>query len=143
MDNIRDGNTSVYCLKKEIKRQMEILDKRWYRTRIGGIAYTSRVQRQFEDGEKFLAMLDEMPYCNCKTVDELKQRISKKRNKLKSQLVELDEGENGHQISVFEILEPISEREKEERTKKIADLNEEIHWLHKCLGICKNKDYFK
>lgn len=143
MDNIRDGGTKVFCLKIEIRKRMTSLDKKCYRTRIGGIAYTSRVERQLKDGERFLNMLNEPPYCNCKTVDELKQRISKKRNHLKKQLVELDESADGHQISMLEILDDITEIEKQERKIKIADLKDEIHWLHKCLGICKNKDYFK
>jgi len=87
-------------------------------------------------------MLNESPYSNCKTVDELKQRISRKRNKLKEELKALDPTAEGHQISMFEVLGEISETERVKRDKAITELKEEIHWLHKCLGICKNRNYF-
>jgi len=140
MDNIRDGNVKVYCLKMEVRRSLTSL--KGYRAMLGGLPNTSRVSRQIADGDSFLAMLNESPYSNCKTVDELKQRISRKRNKLKEELKALDPTAEGHQISMFEVLGEISETERVKRDKAITELKEEIHWLHKCLGICKNRNYF-
>lgn len=142
MSNIREGDVKVYCLKMDVKKAMSVLRNKGYRSRLGSIEYTSRVERQIRDGQRFLEMLDLSPYSRCKTVDELKQRISRTRNTLKIRLSELDPEADGHQLSMFEVLEEISEPERENRKKAIAELKDEIHWLHKCLGICKNRDYF-
>ena len=142
MDNIRDGTTTVFALKWEVRKKIEGLKNIKCNVRFVGENYVSRVTRQIEDGEKFIAMLDESAYSSCKTVDELKQRISRKRNGLKKKLIELDPLTEGHQISIFEIIDTTTEEEKKAKEVAILALKEEIHWLHKCLGICKNKDYF-
>ena len=138
MSNIRDGKVKVFFLKLYVSYNVNRLKKITGITVVEEDTLRTRNVRQLVDGEKFLTMLNESTYCNCKTIDELKQKISKKRNKLKRELVALDESLDGHQLSFF----TLTEAEKEERNNKIKALKEEIHWLHKCLGICKNTDYF-
>ncbi len=133
MQNVREGNVRVYYLEKEIRERIEVLSE-------GHIS--ERRARQILDGEKFLDMIKHTPYKSCGTIVSLKNRISKIRNKKKAELLKLDTGADGHQMTLFELLDERSEQEKAEDEKRIAELKEEIHWLHKCLGICKNKDYF-
>jgi hypothetical protein len=88
-------------------------------------------------------MIKHTPYSRCKTVTSLKERIVKERNKLKEELVKIDMGSSGHQLSIFEMMDERTEEEKKRHEARVAKLKDEIHWLHKCLGICKNTDYFK
>lgn len=143
MENIRDGSVTVYILKRDVKRNMDILRKQRYMTSNSTREYMSRVERQLSDATKFLEMLNEYPYLNCKNVDELKRRISIRRNKLKRKLIEMDINQDGHQISIYDDVSLISKEELNTREVNINNLKEEIHWLHKCLGICQNLDYFK
>ena len=142
MSNIRDGNEKVYFLKKEVERSVEYLETTGYMSN-GEIIYKSRVKRQIEDGLRFLDMLKEPAYSGCKTLDELKFRISKRRNVLKRKLVKLDSRLEGHQMTIFDMMDDVSEHDRNKRLKEIESLKEEIHWLHKCLGICKSRNYFK
>lgn len=134
MKNIREGSVRVYLLKKEIQRDLSIL----YR-----MVHTSKVEEQISDGEKFLKLLGMRAYVRCQTVDEIEEKLTLKRNKLKKQLVMLDENQDGHQITLLEIFDDFTEREKRERQRKVKNLKEEIDWLNKCLKMCKNKDYFR
>ena len=134
MSSIRDTNIRVYTLEREIRDALSKLRAR---------PLTERSERQMVDGAKFLEMIKHTPYSRCKTVTSLKERIVKERNKLKEELVKLDLGTVGHQLSIFEMVDERTEEEKKKHEAKVEKLKEEIHWLHKCLGICKNSDYFK
>lgn len=143
MENIRDGSVTVYILKRDVKRSIDVLRKQRNITSNSSKEYISRVERQLSDGTKFLTMLNEYPYLSCKNVDELKRRISLRRQKLKQKLINLDMNQAGHQISIFDDVSVLTEEELNVRETNINNLKEEIHWLHKCLGICQNMDYFK
>lgn len=134
MSNIRDTNIRVYYLEREIREALSKLRAR---------PLTERSERQLVDGAKFLEMIKHTPYSRCKTVTSLKERIVKERNKLKAELVKIDMGSSGHQLSIFEMMDERTEEEKKRHEARVAKLKDEIHWLHKCLGICKNTDYFK
>ena len=134
MSNIREGNVRVYYLEREIREALNVLRVR---------PLTERSERQLVDGAKFLEMIKRAPYNRYKIVSSLKERIVKERNKLKAELVKIDVESKGHQISIFEMLDERSEEEKKRHEARVAKLKAEIHWLHKCLGICKNTDYFK
>ena len=134
MSNIRDTNIRVYYLEREIKEAL---------SRLKAKPLTERSERQLVDGAKFLEMIKHTPYSRCKTVTSLKERIVKERNKLKEELVKIDVGSCGHQLSIFEMMDERTDEEKKKHVAKVEKLKEEIHWLHKCLGICKNADYFK
>ncbi len=134
MSNIRDTNIRVYYLEREIREALSKLRSR---------PLTERSERQLVDGAKFLEMIKHTPYSRCKTVTSLKERIVKERNKLKEELVKIDTGSSGHQLSIFEMMDERTEEEKKRHEARVAKLKDEIHWLHKCLGICKNTDYFK
>ncbi|MBR6689044.1 MAG: hypothetical protein IKL68_03425 [Clostridia bacterium] len=134
MSNIREGNVRVYYLEREIREALNVLRAR---------PLTERSKRQLVDGAKFLEMIKHTPYSRYTTVASLKERIVKERNKLKAELVKIDTGSSGHQITIYEMLDERSEEEKKRHAGRVAKLKDEIHWLHKCLGICKNTDYFK
>ena len=134
MSNIRDTNIRVYYLERQIREALSKLRNR---------PLTERSERQLVDGAKFLEMIKHTPYSRCKTVTSLKERIVKERNKLKEELVKIDTGSSGHQLSIFEMMDERTEEEKKRHEARVAKLKDEIHWLHKCLGICKNTDYFK
>ena len=134
MSNIRDTNIRVYYLEREIREALSSLKAK---------PLTERSERQLVDGAKFLEMIKHTPYSRCKTVTGLKERIFKERNKLKKELVKIDTESTGHQLSIYEMMDERTDEEKKKHVAKVEKLKEEIHWLHKCLGICKNADYFK
>ena len=134
MQNIRSGNLQVKKMKSEIEQDLIILQFGYLNT---------RTKRQLIDGKNFLEMISKAPYASYKTVGKLKKAISEERKALKERLAELDVYTVGHQFSFFEEATEVSEREKLEVKKEIDALKENIHWLHKCLGMCSNRDYFK
>ena len=134
MENIRNGNMKVETLKEEVRKSLELIKEGYIH---------KRAERQLVDGAKFLEMISKTPYKNCDTVSELKSRISEERKKLKTKLEELDSYIPGHQFAIFETSEEIAKKEQDEITKEKSRLEKEIRWLHKCLGMCANRDYFK
>lgn len=130
----RSGNMLVKNMKQEILDDVQ---------RLGFVYPTKRVLRQSRDATKFLDMISKAPYTKCRTVSDLKKKISVERNKLKDEMVSLDRFMPGHQFTLFEDTECISEEEKREVALKITSLKDEIHWLHKCLGMCSSRTYFK
>lgn len=130
----RSGNMLVKNMKQEILADVQ---------KLGFVYPTKRVLRQTKDATKFLDMISKPPYAKCKTVSDLKKKISEERNNLKSELVSLDRFMPGHQLTLFEDLETISDKEKEEISMRIISLKDEIHWLHKCLGMCSSRTYFR
>jgi len=134
MDNIRSGNLRVRKLREEIQSDVVML-------RFSYI--TKRSSRQIMDGTKFLEMIEKPPYRGCRTVSDLKKKISEERNKLKEEMVRIDRYMPGHQMTLFETIEDISEEEQKEIERKKKEYEAELHWLHKCLGMCSNRSYFK
>lgn len=131
---IRSGNTKVSTLKKEVENSISILT-------LGYI--NKRVERQLVDGAKFIAMISTPPYNKCKKVSKLKEIITEERKKLQVELKQADPYMVGHQFTIFENVKEVSPEEQLEILRHNEELKKEIHWLHKCLGICSNKDYFK
>lgn len=130
----RSGNMLVKNMVKEITDDVQKLS----------LVYpTKRIMRQGRDAVRFLDMITKTPYFKCKTVSDLKKKISKERNKIKEEIISLDCFMPGHQFTIFESLEDITEAEKEEVKRYINSLKDEMHWLHKCLGMCSNRKYFK
>ena len=135
MDNERSGNLSVINMKKEITESMELLKE--------GVLH-KRAQRQLLDGAKFMEMIAKYPYVTCRTVSELKNKISQEREKLKSQVSEVEQFLPGYQLSLFETdAESIAEEDEALFEAEKKRLDDEITWLHKCLGMCSNRNYFK
>lgn len=102
-----------------------------------------RAKRQIKDGERFLKLIHSFPYCKAQKIGHLKKLISSKRNELKIIVQDMSVGLPGYQVSLFDeerYFTPEQQRRIEEQ-KTIID--EEIVWLHKALGICGNKEYFK
>lgn len=130
MENIRSGNLSVANMQSEIVKSMSALKKKYLH---------KRAMRQLLDGDKLIA---KAPYNRCKTVGELKNTISQERNHLKNVLKDMDKYTPSYQLSLFETYEQPSKRELELIEKEQLRLQEEIRWLHKCLGICSNRQYF-
>ena len=134
MNNTRSGNVRVTKLKKEIAEKLVILAPGYG---------DPRIKRKIEEGRNFLEMIEKPPYNRCATVAKLKTMISDERNKLKARLVELDVNMPGHQFSLFETPREVSEQEQEEIARQQQLIEEEVKWLHKCLGMCSNTNYFK
>ena len=134
MDNIRSGNLSVAKMKKEIEESLAILQNGYIH---------KRAMRQLVDGAKFLEMLQEPIYKKCLTVSQLKKKISEERNNIKARLIRTDSYLPGHQFTFFETISEISKEQEAKLAQEKTRLLEEIRWLHKCLGMCSNRDYFK
>lgn len=134
MQDIRSGNMSVVNMKKEIYQSIYILKNR---------PTNKRSMRQIIDGDKFLSMINTYPYYNCKTVSELKKSISEQRNKLKEELKSTEKYVTNYQLSLFETYEEVSESTIRQIRYNSIQLEDEIRWLHKCLGMCSNRNYFK
>lgn len=138
MANIRSGNMKVSNMKKEIYSRVEELKSIHY----GRVANT-RGTRQMYQGMNFLDMISKPPYVSCVTVSDLMRKISEQRNNLKARMLALDTNMPGHQFSLFEKPQEVTQEQQDEIAKEQMWLKQEIEWLHKCLGMCKNRDYFK
>jgi hypothetical protein len=123
----------VVNMKKEIAEWLAILSL--------GCGH-KRAKRQLQEGHNFLDMIDKPPYKECETVSKLKQKISEERNRLKDKCDKLDANMPGHQFGFFETPQEVTSLQQEEIECAQKWLQEEIRWLHKCLGICSNRNYF-
>lgn len=112
-------------------------------TRIESRPFTVRSIRQLTDARRFLDMLDRPQYASIQNVSELKAKITEVRKELQDINVALDKFLPGYQMSLFENTDAITEEQRKFIKAQKALLNEEIHWLHKCLGICHNREYFR
>ena len=136
--NVRNGNMKVSRMKDEITKRLTVL----------AVGYNPkkcnpRVKRQLEQGYNFLDMISKPPYRHCTTVSSLTEKISEQRRNLQAEYEALDVNMPGHQLSIFETVQEVSAETQEEIAVKQQRLKQEIVWLHKCLGMCKNRDYFK
>lgn len=136
--NIRSGNMKVSRMKDEIAKRLAVLTVGYNPKRCN-----PRVKRQLEQGNNFLDMISKPPYVGCTTVSSLTDKISEQRRKLQAEYVALDTNMPGHQFSMFETPQDVTSEKQEEIAKEQMWLEQEIAWLHKCLGMCKNRDYFK
>lgn len=126
--------TLVRNLKRFVKNEAEKLQAR---------PFTKRSLRQLTDARRFLDMLNEPKYANIEKISDLKKAITNERKKLQDISASFDKLLPGYQLSMFENLDSITDEQREYiRVQKIL-LDEEVHWLHKCLGICHNKEYFR
>lgn len=111
--------------------------------RIESRRFTLRSIRQLTDARRFLDMLENPRYSYILKVDDLKRAFTKERNRLQeiSELFNkllLDYEARQLEGTMSITLEQLNYL----KAQKII-LDEEIHWLHKCLGICHNKEYFR
>lgn len=133
--NIINGNMKVANLVERVKEEIE-------RLKDGSI--NPRTMRQLTDADNFLKMIRNPPYSRAVTVSELNKVISEKRAEIENLLAKADPFTAGHQFTFDDLnLKPVSEETKKELEKDKKEWEKERHWLHKCLGICKNKNYFK
>ena len=133
MSEIRGGNMYISTMIREIKESMSILESGYIH---------KRAMRQLVDGANFLDMLAKTPYVGLKRVSELKEKISEERNLKKERLAKIESYLPEHQMTLFPELGELSKDEISELEKEYYRLDHEIHWLHKCLGICSNRNYF-
>ena len=138
MADIRSGNMKVSRMREEITKSLAVLAVGYNPKKI-----SLRAKRQLEQGYNFLDMISKPPYRSCTTVSRLAKMISQQRQELKERVRALDTNMPGHQFSLFETPQAVSQEQQEEIAKEQMWLNREIEWLHKCLGMCKNRDYFK
>ena len=134
MDNIRNGNLGVEKMRREILESIEVLKT---------APMSKRTERQLIDGDKFIKMIDTYPYYLCKTVSGLRKKIIYEREKTKYILSKTDKYSLNHQVTIFDTYEEIGEDEEKRILYERERLEEEIKWLHKCIGMCINRDYFK
>lgn len=134
MDNIRNGNLGVEKMRREILESIEVLKT---------APMSKRTERQLIDGDKFIKMIDTYPYYLCKTVSGLIKKIIYEREKTKYILSKTDKYSLNHQVTIFDTYEEIGEDEEKRILYERERLEEEIKWLHKCLGMCISRDYFK
>ena len=127
------GNMYVINLKKEINAKLDKLSQGYI---------NARVKRQLADGKKFLETIESYPYATCLKVSSLTAAIMKERKRKKQILDDLNKKVGDYQIPMFENYVPLSKEHEAQVKKQSQILEDEIHWLHKCLGICHNEDYF-
>jgi hypothetical protein len=135
--NIRSGNMRVSKMKEEIIKRLAVL----------GFGYNPetcnpKVKRQLDQGYNFLDMISKPPYSQCSTVSTLTEKIKEERQKLQEKYQVLDVSMPGHQFSLFETIQEVSQEAQDRIAVEQMLIKQEIDWLHKCLGICKNRDYF-
>lgn len=133
-NNIRSSRCSVELMKKEIISGLS--------QKVRSIGYR-KVEPQLQEAYNFISMIEKPPYQGCATVGYLKHRIVEERNLLKDRLAKLEVNLPGYQFSLFEMPQPVSECQQEEIMREIQWLEGQIRWLHKCLGMASNRNYFK
>ncbi len=136
--NIRSGNMRVPHMVEEVNKRIAVLELGY-----NPETMPKRVKIKLEQGRNFLEMISKPPYCTCKTVSSLTHMISDRRSDLQARSMALDYNMPGHQFSLFEQPQEVTPEQQEEIAREQMWLNHEINWLHKCLGICKNRDYFE
>lgn len=130
----RHGFVTVNKLKQFVESEVK---------RIESQPLTVRGSRQLKDAVRFLNLLNEPRYVAAKKITDLTSRIANERRKLIEMSRSLDEHLLDCQLTLFEDKDSVTEEQKRAIKLQKVCLEEEIHWLHKCLGICYNKEYFK
>ncbi len=136
--NIRSGNMKVSRMKEEISKRLAILE-----LMVDPNKMSPELKRKLEHGHNFLEMIEEPLYVECKTVGALKRTIKRRRDMLLQKDAELSVNMPGHQLSIFEAPQELTYEQQEEIAREQMWLQQEIKWLHKCLGMCSNREYFK
>ena len=127
-------NASVKQLRDFVKLEIR---------RLESVPTTYRRARQLEDAKNFLKMLNEPQYRGIEKISQLNRKIADNRQKLKTIYNEGTRLLPGYQLAIFDVGVDIDEKEKEEIKRQRDMIDQEIKWLHKCLGICHNKEYFR
>lgn len=128
------ANTKTETLKKFVRQEAERLEKE---------PFNPRSRRQLEDARNFLKMLGGCRYSMFGKISDLKKKISEDRQTLKDVYDSSALFFPGYQLTVFDVDVDIGDKERKELEMQRILIQKEIRWLHKCLGICHNKDYFK
>lgn len=121
-------------MKSEITDSLKLLESGYMH---------KRAMRQLVDGNKFLTMIKRAPYNKCRTVGELKRKISEEREMLKRVLKDTQLYSYNYQLTIFDTVETIENERLHQIQLQRDKIKEEVDWLHKCLGICSNRNYFK
>ena len=130
-----NGSEKIVILKQFVESEVERLENE--KSRPG------RKKRQIHDGNEFLKLLREEPYSKATKVSTLKRLISQRRKRIKNIIEDMDKVLPGYQLNFFETVTDLSETDSQIVEVERENLRSELKWLHKCLGICHNKDYFK
>lgn len=129
------GNMKVYNLLYEIQLELNrLLD--------GPV--NKRTMRQMLDAKKFIEMVKQPPYCQAITVSDLKKILQGKYQEYNERLSIADTNLAGHQFTFNDIcVAESSEEEMKESAETKEAMEKEKRWIHKCMGICCNKQYFR
>lgn len=135
MAEVFSGNLKVSNLLNEIQLELN---------RLKDGRLNKRSMRQILDAEQFIKMVKRPPYSQALTVSDLKKIIQERYQEYKENIAIADTQLDGYQFTFFdtEADEP-SESEKLEICKAKEAMEIEKKWLHKCLGMCSNKEYFR
>lgn len=125
---------AVSELEKHIRGEIQELKK---------VYCTKRRKRQLKDAEDFLRLIHLPEYETAYNIKELKQRLANRRNGYKKTIEDMKGFLPGTQLSMFDEAPEFTTYDIRAIECAIEQLSEEVHWLHKCLGICHNKEYFK
>ena len=128
------ANTKTETLKKFVRQEAERLEKE---------PFNPRSRRQLEDARHFLKMMGEYRYSALDKISDLKKKIAENRQKLKAVYDSSAPFFPGYQLTIFDVGVDIGDKERKELEMQRLLIQKEIRWLHKCLGICHNKDYFR
>jgi len=134
MNDIRNGNMSVNRLKREINEHM---------TTLIGFNLSKESLARLLELKKFLEMIEEPQYVNCKTVSGLRQKIIQELKKVEVKLQEFNQYVPAYQLSFFDTYEEVEKTKDISVEKQKENLEKEINHLYKCLCICDKKSYFK
>ena len=130
----RNARYSVELMKKEI---ISGLSKK-----ARAIGYR-KVEAQLQEAYNFIKMIEKAPYSQCATVGYLVHEIREVRNKLTARVEQINSNLPGHQMSLFETTTEFTLEQERALIEEKCKLEEEIRWLHKCLGMALNPNYFK
>lgn len=130
----RNARYSVELMKQEI---ISGLSKK-----ARAIGYR-KVEPQLQEAYNFIKMIEKAPYQHCATVGYLVHEIREERNRLTARVEQINSNLPGHQMSLFEASTELTLEQERALIEEKRKLEEEIRWLHKCLGIALNPNYFK
>lgn len=131
---IWSGSDSVKTLKDFVLSEVR---------RIESGTFNRRKIRQLADARNFLDMLSEPDYIVCERIIDLKRKIAQERKELQGICQSMNKYFPGYQLNFDDNDNEMSEENVRRIRSQKCLLEEKIHWLHKCLGICHNKEYFR
>lgn len=134
MSDTYSGNLKLLNFAMEIRKEVKRLKE-------GPL--NQRTMRQIMDGDDFMKMIMMPPYNKAKTLGELKKIITEKREEIKGMIENCNTQLEGYQFSLFIPVKDVSDSMKNYMADAKENMEKDLKWLHKCLGICCSKDYFK